>query len=30
MVTNEGTIEWHDKTVVKDILNSIEDNKIIV
>lgn len=29
MVTNEWTIEWHDKTIVNKILKQIEDNKII-
>jgi len=30
LVTNSWPIVWHDKTIVKDILNEIEDNKIIV
>jgi len=29
MVTNEWPIKWHDKTIVKEILKSIDDNKII-
>lgn len=30
MVTNAWAIEWHDKTVIKEILKNIDDNKIIV
>ncbi|NVP17719.1 UDP-N-acetylmuramoyl-L-alanyl-D-glutamate--2,6-diaminopimelate ligase [Candidatus Gracilibacteria bacterium] len=30
MVTNSGPIEWHDKTIIKQILKDIDDNKIIV
>ncbi|MDD3145375.1 MAG: UDP-N-acetylmuramoyl-L-alanyl-D-glutamate--2,6-diaminopimelate ligase [Candidatus Gracilibacteria bacterium] len=30
MVTNKGAIEWHDKTIIKQILKEIDDNKIIV
>lgn len=29
MVTNDWPVEWHDKTVVKEILKWIDDNKII-
>ena len=29
MITNDWPIEWHDKTVVKEILKAIDDNKII-
>lgn len=30
MVTNKWAIEWHDKTIIKQILKEIDDNKIIV
>lgn len=30
MVTNSWPIEWHDKTIIKQILKDIDDNKIIV
>lgn len=30
MITNAWPIEWHDKTVIKEILKNIDDNKIIV
>lgn len=30
MVTNSWLIEWHDKTIIKEILKNIDDNKIIV
>ncbi|MDD2907363.1 MAG: UDP-N-acetylmuramoyl-L-alanyl-D-glutamate--2,6-diaminopimelate ligase [Candidatus Gracilibacteria bacterium] len=30
MVTNNGPIEWHDKSIIKQILKEIDDNKIIV
>lgn len=30
MVTNAWAIEWHDRTVIKEILKNIDDNKIIV
>ena len=29
MITNEWPIEWHDKTIVEEILQWIDDNKII-
>lgn len=29
MITNQWAIEWHDKSKVKEILKSIDDNKII-
>ena len=29
MVTNHGTVEWHDKTVIEQILREIDDNKIL-
>jgi len=29
MVTNRGVIEWHDKTIVQEILKDIDDNKIL-
>jgi UDP-N-acetylmuramyl-tripeptide synthetase len=29
MITNEWPIKWHDKTIVKQLLKSIDDNKII-
>ncbi len=29
MVTNNGKIEWHDKTVIKEILKGIDYNKIV-
>jgi hypothetical protein len=29
MVTNQGHIEWHDKTVVKELIKEIDDNKVI-
>lgn len=29
LVTNDWPIEWHDKSVIKEILKQIEDNKII-
>lgn len=29
MVTNQGHIPWHDKTIVCDILKEIDDNTII-
>lgn len=29
MITNNWPIDWHDKTVVKEILKAIDDNKII-
>jgi UDP-N-acetylmuramyl-tripeptide synthetase len=29
MVTNEWSVKWHDKTIVKEILKSMDDNKII-
>ncbi len=30
MMTNSWPIEWHDKTIIKEILKNIDDNKIIV
>jgi len=30
MITNNWPIEWHDKTIIKNILKEIDDNKIIV
>ncbi|MDD3794007.1 MAG: UDP-N-acetylmuramoyl-L-alanyl-D-glutamate--2,6-diaminopimelate ligase [Candidatus Gracilibacteria bacterium] len=30
IVTNAGPLEWHDRTVIKQILKDIDDNKIIV
>jgi len=30
MVTNKWAIEWHDKSIIKQILKDIDDNKIIV
>ena len=29
LVTNGGAIEWHDRTVIEEILKGIDDNKII-
>jgi len=29
MITNYGTIQWHDKTIALEILKAIDDNKII-
>ncbi|MDD2870996.1 MAG: UDP-N-acetylmuramoyl-L-alanyl-D-glutamate--2,6-diaminopimelate ligase [Candidatus Gracilibacteria bacterium] len=29
MVTNEGIIKWNDKEVIKELLKSIDDNKIV-
>lgn len=29
MITNEWPVKWHDKTIVKEILKSMDDNKII-
>lgn len=29
LITNDWPIQWHDKTIVKEILNDINDNKII-
>jgi hypothetical protein len=29
MMTNSWPIEWHDKTIIKEILKGINDNEII-
>ncbi|PID87501.1 UDP-N-acetylmuramoyl-L-alanyl-D-glutamate--2,6-diaminopimelate ligase [Candidatus Gracilibacteria bacterium] len=29
MITNKGPIQWHDKTIVKEILKGIEDNTLV-
>jgi hypothetical protein len=29
MVTNQGHVKWHDKTVVNEILHDIDQHKVI-
>jgi hypothetical protein len=29
MITNQWAVEWHDKTIIEQVLKWIDDNKII-